>query len=79
MRLSEQQRELIERALDAQALCLATGQRPTVGETRLYQRAIAIVRELPAGARRMRSDFLSKRPTPQTELPIESDTARTTP
>lgn len=73
MRLDNQQRELIERALDVLALLLADGRPPTIAETRLYQRAVTIVRELPSGERRLRSDFQTKRQTPQADLPIEPD------
>ena len=68
MQLTEAQRALIERALDAMALRADAAM--SFSERRDYQRAVAIVRELPAGAgRRVRSDFNGRREL-QPDLPI---------
>jgi hypothetical protein len=69
MRLTDAHRELIERALDAMALRARCREKPTFRELRDYERAVALVRERPAGERRLRSDFNGLRSTAQTEIP----------
>lgn len=62
MRLTVAQRRLIEQVLDALSLRARCRERPTPRELRDYERAVALVREIPAGQRRrLRSDFNGKR------------------
>ena len=62
MTITESDRELIERALDMMAVRSSCGGKLTVQEIRLYEAAVAVVRERPAGQRRLRRDFLTQRP-----------------
>ncbi len=71
MNLNEDNRELLERALDTLIQRIYEGTPPPISEIRLYERAVSLVRDLPPGVRRIRSDFQTKRPTAQTEIPIE--------
>lgn len=68
--LTEGQRELLERTLDA--LALAAGEKDPMQRhhaLRLYETAVALVRERPAGSRRIRSDFnRPRRNTAQLEI-----------
>lgn len=68
MKLPDPDRETIEHALDALWLSLPQPKDWRAGQ--LYLRAIAIVRERPGPGRRIRSDFQTRRPTPQADLPI---------
>lgn len=72
MNLSNDQREAVERALDdlwdlVRDHCDGM---PLVKASASYLRAIAIVREVPPGERRVRSDFLRKRLTSQGEMTL---------
>lgn len=61
-RLNEAGRELLERTLDAFAS--ATDAQDYSEALRLYERAVSLVRERPAGERRVRSDFNQARRDP---------------
>ncbi len=67
MQITEKQRAVLEEALDCMMLGVSMQEWPACSVK--YEKAIAIVREKPAGQRRVRSDFNTKRPTPQMELP----------
>ncbi len=71
MRLTDPDRELLERTLDSLMQRLYAGEPPTVREVRDYEKAVRLVRELPPGERRVRSDFRTKRPGPQAEIEID--------
>ncbi len=70
MRLTEQERRLIEHGLDTLMQRIYAGTPPPIAEIRLYERAVAIVRDRPAGIRRIRADHQTIRPTPQSEMGI---------
>lgn len=59
MTLTDSERELIERALDA--LASAPSLADYNDALRLYEKAVCVVRERPAGTRRVRSDFNQRR------------------
>ncbi len=65
MKLNDAQRATVENALDKMQQFVPAHERDTVSA---YTKAIAIIREKPAGMRRIRSDFNTKRPTPQMEI-----------
>lgn len=65
MVLTEPERELLERALDA--LALADHQSERHDALLLYRRAVAVVRDRPEGHRRVRSDNGTRRTGPQLE------------
>ncbi len=69
MRLTEPQRELIERVVDALSLRARARERPTPREIRDTERVMSMVRDLPDGVRRLRSDFNGKRLSPNQQLP----------
>jgi hypothetical protein len=64
MNITEKQRAILEHALDTASEHLPER---SVAQKE-FARAIAIVRERPAGQRRVRSDFNQKRKTAQQEL-----------
>lgn len=71
MNLSPTEREVIEGALDAMAALLPPTSPATVAARQKYLRAVAVVRELPAGAgRRVRSDAHRSRPGPQQVMEV---------
>lgn len=66
MKLTNEERELIERALDEMALAIPPD---AIRERMTYERAIRIVRE--RAGRRVRSDFNQRRvPKAQAEMPV---------
>jgi hypothetical protein len=73
MNITNDERELLERALDElHELCrYHCDNGPELARaTGLYLRSISVVRDRPEGERRVRSDFMTKRPTPQGEMPV---------
>lgn len=79
MYIDEKKRELLERALDEMhGLIQGAPTREYTRATTLYFRAVAIVRDRPAGERRVRSDFFAVRGPrlrrgkggPQGEMPV---------
>lgn len=64
--LTEGQRELLERTLDAFAT--AADLQDYRGALALYEKAASIVRARPAGTRRLRSDFNQRRASSQLDL-----------
>jgi len=75
MKITANQRELTERALDELFDAMMEGEQlrgdQLLRATRLYTQAAAIYRERPDGARKVRDDFGSKRrTTPQGEMQV---------
>lgn len=71
MNITPAQRNDIETALDELFMVMAPANpfdRHRV--TRRYQKAIAIIRDRPAGFRKIRSDEGDRRPTPQREIEV---------
>lgn len=67
MRLTDAQREVLERALDTLSQRVPS---PTAAECRLLRHATSIVRDLPPGVRRVRADHETRRRTAQSEIQI---------
>lgn len=74
MSLPERDRELLERALDTLAGYAGCGTKAPSKVIRLYEKAIAVVRERPLGTRRLRSDFTSRRAPKHVLFPIDNET-----